>query len=284
MRVVTPGYFDTLGIALRAGRDISESDTVDSPYVAVVSESFVRRYWPNQDPIGRKFHFDFADFPFAAQDRTVVGVVNDVRFRGLERRNEPQVYLANRQLPDRTLLFYAPKELVIRASGDNAALISAARKIIHKADPEMPIPAVRPLQEVVERQTTSRTTQLRLIGVFAVLALLLAAIGIHGLLSFAVGQRSAEFGLRIALGAPSGEILRMVLREGTLLAGIGAVFGLILSYAAGRSIQALLAGVSPLDGATMAVAGLVAVAMTLSGSLIPAIRAMRTDPTTILRG
>jgi putative ABC transport system permease protein len=284
MRVVTPGYFDTLGIALRAGRDISESDTVDSPYVAVVSESFVRRYWPNQDPIGRKFHFDFGDFLFAAQDRTVVGVVNDVRFRGLERRNEPQVYLAYRQQPDRTSLFYSPKELVIRASGDNAALMSAARNIIHKADRDMPIPAVRPLQEVVEGQTASRTTQLRLIGVFAALALLLAGIGIHGLLSFSVGQRSAEFGLRIALGAPSGEILRIVLREGILLAGIGAVFGLILSYAAGRSIQTLLAGVSPLDAATLAVAAVVACAMTLSGSLIPAIRAMRTDPTTIIRG
>jgi putative ABC transport system permease protein len=194
------------------------------------------------------------------------------------------VYLAVRQLPDRTSLFYSPKELVIRASGDNAALISAARKIIHKADPEMPIPAVRPLQEVVEGQTASRTTQLRLIGVFAALALLLAGIGIHGLLSFAVGQRSAEFGLRIALGAPSGEILRIVLCEGILLSGIGAGFGLILSYAAGRSIQTLLAGVSPLDAATLAVAALVAFAMTLSGSLIPALRAMHTDPTTIIRG
>src|SRR5262249_2177498 len=136
----------------------------------------------------------------------------------------------------------------------------------------------------VERQTASRTTQLRLIGVFALLALLLAGIGIHGLLSFAVGQRSAEFGLRIALGARSGEILRMVLREGILLAGVGALFGLILSYAAGRSIQALLAGVSPLDGATLGIAAVLACAMTLSGSLIPAIRAMRTDPTTIIRG
>jgi len=107
MRVVTPAYFDTMGIPIHSGRDFIESDTVDAPPVAIVSESFARQYWPNQDPLGRRFHFAFSNFPFAAQDRVVVGVVGDVRFRGLERRSEPQVYLSDRQLPDRTMMFYA---------------------------------------------------------------------------------------------------------------------------------------------------------------------------------
>src|SRR5262249_48874303 len=127
MRIVTLAYFDTMGIPIHSGRDFTESDSVNSPPVAVVSESFARQYWPNQDPLGRRFHFALSNFPFAEQDRVVVGVVGDVRFRGLERRNEPQVYLSDRQLPDRVLMFYAPRELVIRTQVDSAALIPPVR-------------------------------------------------------------------------------------------------------------------------------------------------------------
>jgi hypothetical protein len=262
---------------------MSESDNLDAPFVAVVSESFARKYWPNQDPLGRTFHFDFNNFPFAAQDRVVVGVVGEVRFRGLERPSEPQVYLAHRQLPDRTSTFYSPRELVIHSSEDAAALVPSIRRIIQKADPELPISAVRTLTDVIDLQTAPRSTQMRLVAAFAALSLLLAGIGIHGLLSFAVGQRSQEFGLRIALGAQSRDILAMVLREGLMLAGIGAILGLVFSYCAGRSMQALLAGVAPFDPATVVVAGVVAFTMTLSGSLLPALRAMRTDPATVIR-
>jgi putative ABC transport system permease protein len=284
MRVVSPGYFDALGIPLRAGRDIRESDSLDAPQVVVVSESFARKYWPNQDPIGRKFHFALSNFTFAEQDKTIVGVVGDVRFRGLERRSEPQVYLASRQIPDETLGFYVPRELVIRYSSDAATLLPAVRKIIRAADPEMPIPAVRSLRDVVNLQTAPRSTQIRLVAAFAALAIILAGIGIHGLLSFVVGQRSPEFGLRIALGAQSRDILSMVLREGVMLAGIGTVVGLVFSYFAGRSMEALLAGVGPFDPLTVLVSCIVVVAITLTGSMVPAIRAMRTDPTLVIRG
>jgi len=284
MRIVSPGYFDTLGIPFRSGRDIRESDSLDTAPVVVVSESFVRRYWPNQDPIGRKFHFGFANFPFAEQDRTVIGVVGDVRFRGLERAGEPQVYLSYRQIPDRAATIFAPKELVIRFSTDAASLLSTVRNIVRQADPEMPIPAVRTLREVVNLQTAARETQIRLVAAFAALSVVLAGIGIHGLLSFVVGQRSPEFGLRIALGAQTHDILSMVLREGIVLAGIGTVAGLALAYFAGRSMSSLLAGVGPLDPATFAVAGVVAAVVTISGSLIPAVRATRTNPTTAIRG
>jgi predicted permease len=284
MRFVTPEYFNTMRIPIRSGRDFSDSDTLQTLFVVIVSESFANRYWPNEDAVGRRFHFAMENFPFAQQDRTIVGIVGDVRFRGLERTNEPQVYLAYRQVPDGTTTFYAPKELVVRTSTDTAAMAPTVRSIIKKADPELPISAVRTLRDVVDLQTAPRSTQIRLVASFAALALLLAAVGIHGLLSFTVGQRSAEFGLRIALGAESRSILSMVFREGLVLACIGTALGLILSYYAGRWMQALLAGVAPSDPMTLAVAGALAFTMTLSGSLLPAFRAMRTDPTTVIRG
>jgi putative ABC transport system permease protein len=284
MRLVTPGYFATMGIPLRIGRDIRDSDNLDAPHIAVVSESFVQKYWPGQNPIGRTFHFAMTDFKFGQAERTIVGVAGDVRFRGLERPSEPQVYLSALQMPDNTASFYAPKELVIRTSEDLSILGPAARRIIHDSDPDLPIAAIRTLREVVDRQTAPRSTQLRLIAAFAGLSLVLAGLGIHGLLSFAVGQRSPEFGLRIALGAQSRDILAMVLHEGLLLAAVGGTLGLIISFYTGRSLQILLAGVAPFDPATVTTAGFVALAMTLSGSLLPAIRAMRTDPTTAIRG
>jgi predicted permease len=276
LRFVTPDFFRTMGIPLRAGRDVRESDTADAPFVAVVSESFGRRYWPGQDPLGRRFNFGLAD-------RIVVGVVGDIRVRGLERESEPQVYLAYKQVPDGSIWFYVPKELVIRSTSDAAPLAAAVRRIVRKADPELPIGGVRTLQEVVDADTAPRQTQLRLLGAFAALALLLAGIGIHGLLSFAVSQRRPEFGLRRALGARSGDILRMVLREGIVLAAAGSALGVFLANAAGHAMEALLAGVPPGDTLTLLAAATVALLMTVSGSLVPAIRAVRVDPTTALR-
>jgi len=283
MRVITPAYFGTMGIPVLAGRDISQSDTQDAPPVAVVSESFVQKYWPNQNPLGRKFHFAFSNFPFAEQDRIVVGVVGDVRFRGLERQSEPQVYLAEKQLPDRQMMFYAPRELVIRTAVDSSGLIAPIRHIIQEADPELPISRIRMMKDVVDVQTAPRSAQIALVTAFAVLSLLLAGIGVHGLLSFTVGQRLPEFGLRIALGAQSREILSMILREGIVLASGGALCGLLLAYYAGNAMRTLLAGVSPIDPATLGGSVIAVLGMTLSGSLLPAIRAIRTDPIKAMR-
>jgi len=282
-RLVSPGFFAAMGTPIIVGRDIGDLDVLGGPHVAVVSESFAKRYWPNQNPIGQTFHFAF-DFPFARQEKTVVGIAGDVRFRGLERLNEPQVYLPYRQLPDRTSTYYAPKDLVVRSSMDTATLVPLIRSMIQKAEPEMPISAVRTLKDVVELQTEPRTTQIRLIAAFAGLSLLLAGIGIHGLLSFAVGQRKPEFGLRIALGAQRRDILSIVFREGLVLTATGTLLGLIAAYYVGRSMEALLAGVAATDPLTLTVTAIVAFAMTLSGSLLPALRATRADPTAVIRG
>ncbi len=276
LRYVTPGFFAAMEIPLRRGRDIGESDTQRSPYVAVVSESFARRYWPNQDPIGRSFEFAFAQ-------RAVVGVVADIRVRGLEQSSEPQVYLPYQQVPDGWILGYVPKDLVIRASANPASLVPAIRQIIHNVDPEQPISDVQLLGDIVAGETAPRQAQLRVIGAFAALAFLLAGIGIHGLLAYAVSQRTQEIGVRIALGAQRSDILTLVMREGFVLAGAGAILGAGLAYAAGRSMEALLAGVPPADPATFFAALVLALLMTLAGSLLPALRAVRVDPTTAIR-
>jgi predicted permease len=275
IRYVTPGFFSAMGIPLRMGRDVAESDTRESSPVALVSDSFVKRYWPSEDPVGRQINV--ANF-----DRTVIGVVGEIRVRGLERNSEPQVYLSYKQA-ERVHPFYAPKDLVVRSAGDPAALAPALRRIIKEADPAQPVSDVRLMNEIVEGETATRTVQVRVLGAFALVAFLLAAIGIHGLLAFAVSSRSQEIGVRMALGARPGDILSMILREGLLLAAVGIVIGAGLAYGAGRAMQSLLAGVGPADFETFSAAVVLALVMTLAGSLLPAMRAVRIDPLNALR-
>jgi predicted permease len=276
LRYVTPGFFRTLGIPLRSGRDISGSDTREARFVAVVSESLVTRYWPGQDAIGRVFQFGMAE-------RTIVGVVGDVRVRGLEGTSEPQVYLSHQQVPDSSIIGYTPKDLAIRASGDPMALLPAVRAIVRRADPQQPISDARLLSDIVAGETAPRRIQVRVLAGFAAAAFLLAAIGLHGLLSFTVSSRAQEIGVRIALGARSADILDTVLREALRMAALGLVLGLGLAYATGRGLEALLAGVGPGDGLTFLVAVGLSAVMTLAGSLLPALRALRVDPIAVMR-
>jgi len=276
LRYTTPDFFRTLDIPLRTGRGIGEEDRGEAPPVAVVSESFARRYWPNADPIGRTFDF-------VMQKRTVVGVVGDVMVRGLERTSEPQVYLPAAQVPDSSIIFYAPKDLVVRSTVDRASLVAAIRDIVRRVDPEQPVSHVRGMEEIVAEETASRTVQVRLLGALAALALLLAGVGIHGLLSYTVSTRARELGVRIALGARQGDILGMVLGQGLRLAAVGVLLGLVLSYAAAKGMSALLADVGPADGATLAAVGGLCLAMAAAGCFFPALRAVRTDPITAIR-
>lgn len=276
LRFVTSEYHETLEIPLLAGRLLDETDTFDQPFVAVVSKSFADRYWPGRDPLGRTFTFAFAE-------RRVVGVVGDVRVRGLEQTSEPQVWLPHAQVPDSALMYYAPRDLAIRGRGDLMALVPAVRDIVRRADPGQPVSDVALLEDIVEGTTETRSTQVRLTAVFAGLAFLLAAIGIHGLLAFTAGQRSREFGLRLALGARRRDILGMVLRDGARLGALGGLLGILLGYVAARGLQSVLFNIGPTDRVTFAAAVVLAVVMTLLGSLPPAWRAARLDPNLVMR-
>jgi predicted permease len=276
LRYVTPGFFDTLGIPLRHGRHISDSDTADRLFVAVVSESFAKQFFPGENPIGRQFTFAFSE-------RTIVGVAANIRVRGLEIPSEPQVYVSYTQVADGSMIGYTPKDLLIHSSLDPDALVPTVRAIIRRADPELPISDVRTMETIVEGQTASRAVQLRVLGAFAIVAFFLAAVGIHGLLSFAVSQRRQEIGVRIALGAQRSDILSMVVWRGVLLAAAGVIPGVALAYAAARMMEALLVGVQPGDAATFLTVVVLAVVMTLAGSLLPALRALRVDPMTAIR-
>jgi putative ABC transport system permease protein len=276
LRYVTSGYFAALGISLKRGRDVADSDTQQRPFVAVVSESLAARYWPGQDPIGRHFEFAFAD-------REVVGVVGDVKFRGLERRSEPQVYLPAQQVADNWLTYYAPRALAVRVTGSPTALAPAIRAAVRRAAPDAAITHMQTLADMVDLDTASRTTQVRVLGAFAAIAFVLAAVGIHGLLAFAVSQRTQEIGVRVALGAQPRDVVGMVVGNAARLGVVGLALGVALAYGAGRSLESILAGVRPGDTETFGAAiGLTAV-MLLVGTLVPTIRALRIDPIRAIR-
>jgi putative ABC transport system permease protein len=276
LRFVTPGYFAAMRIPLLAGRDVAESDTMTAPYVAVVSASFARRYWPAEDPLGR--HIEIGN-----HDRRIVGVVGEVRMRGREYGSDPQIYGSWQQLEGDVATWYAPKSLVVRTAGDPAALAPALRRIIHAADPAQPVSDVHTMEEVLQDDTAPRRTQLDVLGAFALMAFLLAAAGIHGLLAFAVSTRTQEIGIRVALGARPGAIAGMLLKDALRLAAIGVAAGCAAGYAAGTFLQSLLAGVSPHDPAVFTAAALMAMAMVVLGGLWPSLRALRVNPVTAIR-
>ncbi|MGC2398733.1 MAG: ABC transporter permease [Acidobacteriaceae bacterium] len=276
MRFVTPEFFATLGIPIQSGRGISESDTANRPYIAVVSESLVQRNWPHQQPIGQHFTFAFHDWE-------IVGVVPDIHVRGLERSSEPQVYLSYQQVADGWFSPYTPRDLVIHSTQPVDSLVPAVREIVRTSDSELPITNIRTMEEVIAGQTESRTIQMRVLVVFTGVAVLLAGLGIYGLLAFTVSMRQQEFGIRVALGADQKHIFKIVLAQGGRLALAGLAPGLVLAYIAAKLIQSLLAGVQPADALTFSFAAALCLVTALLGTLLPALRAVRTDPTVIMR-
>ena len=276
LRYVTPGFFQTLGIPILQGRDVRDADHLDGPPVAIVSASFVTQFLPGQEALGRRFNF-------AAANREIVGVVADVKMRGLTRVSEPQVYIPHRQLPDRTYEWFAPKDLAVRATGDPLALVSAVRGIVQRADAEVPLSDIQTLEQLVDGDLASRVTQLRVLGAFAGVALVLGGIGLHGLLAFAVSARVREIGIRMALGARRADVVAMIAKRSLSLSAVGVGAGIVLAYISGRWLQSLLVGVSPADGMTFAVAAALAAATAIAGSLRPALRAARVDSVTAIR-
>jgi predicted permease len=281
-RYVTPEYFRVMEIPLKLGRGFQESDSLLAQPVAIVSERFAQVHLDGQPPLGRTFQFG------PAGQRTIVGVVGEVRVRGLESRSEPQVYLAHQQQRDNSTVGYMPKDLVVKldplASEQQMGTVAAAvRRIVASVDANQPIADIQPLAAIVDGETTARAVQVRVLGAFAALACLLAAVGLHGLLAFVVSARAREFGVRQALGAEPREILALVARHGLVLGLAGVAVGVVAAYLAGRWMESLLVGVSPFDVPALAIAVSVSLAMTMAGSLLPALRAARISPSEAMR-
>jgi putative ABC transport system permease protein len=276
IRFVTPQYFHTMAIPLLRGRDLEDGDIQGRAPVAVISESFARTYWPEQDPIGRTFES-------RGGTRTVVGVVGDVRVRGLERESEPQMYVSAGQVPDTAFVNDDPKDLIIRFAGTAGTLLPAVREIVRAADPEQPISDVRTLDDVVAGETATRRAQLNILATLAAIAMLLSGVGIYGLLAYTVTQRSREIGVRLALGAEPASVARMIVWQGMKLALVGLVPGVLAAYWAARGMRTLLFGVEPADPATVLVVVGLVLFMTLAGSLLPVLRAVRVKPVLVLK-
>jgi predicted permease len=274
---VTPEFFTTLGIPRRRGRTVSVGDDGAAAPVVVISESLAEHFWPGQDPIGRHVS--------VAGDRTIVGVVGNIAVRSLEgagRYGRHQVYFPFDQL-GKTNTYYAPKDLLVHTAGDAASLVPALRTIIHDVDPEQAISSVRLLQDIVSDQVAPRRHQLLVLGLFSATALLLSVIGIYGLLAFTVSARTQELGIRVALGAARSDILGMFLCQGLVLGIGGVMLAIPLAYAAARGLGALLFGVQPGDPIIYASSALIAMLMTLAGSLRPAVRASSINPAVTIR-
>jgi predicted permease len=275
-RFVTPQFFSTMGIRLLRGRDLQDSDNDQRSRVAVVSESFGKRYWPDDDALGKTFRYQDSLW-------SVVGVVGDIKVRGLERISEPQMYLPNARVPEGPFYAFDPQDLVIRTTGDETAILPAVRQIIRRVDPEQPISDVRTASDLLALQTSSRRAQVNVLAALAAVALLLAGLGIYGLLAYMVTQRRNEIGLRLVLGAEPGSIARRVLWDGLSIVLVGLIPGLLLAFWAGKSMNALLFGVQPGDAPTMLVAAGVCIAVSIAGALVPVLRAVRVSPMSVMR-
>jgi len=272
---VTPGFFETLSIPIVRGRSFTDQDDATAPSVAVIGSSLADRLWPGQDPIGRQL-------TAMNVTRTVIGVARNIAVRTIENASDAQIYFPAEQL-GRVSTYYAPKDLLIRAANNPTALAPAIRAIVRDADAAQAVSDIRLLDEIVATQTAPRRDQLAVLGGFAAIAFLLAAIGIHGLLSFTVSSRLQEVGVRVALGAARGGILRMFLNQGLALGLAGVAIAAPLAYLAARTMKALLFGVEPGDPLIYGAAAALAVVMTLAGSLRPAIRAATIDPALSIR-
>jgi putative ABC transport system permease protein len=274
VRTISPGYLRALRIPLFAGRDFSETDTLDRPDAIVISESMAREFWPNENPIGKRLTLSF----YPGKVREVIGVAGDVKFRGLDSRKS----LATVYVPLAQITFWN-QAMVVRTSGDPASAASAMAAAVHQQDPDQPLRDVRTMDDILVDSLSQQRFSMLLLASFAGLALVLAAVGIYSVLAYAVRQRQREIGIRIALGAQLDDVLRMVLVEGMRPALIGVTLGLAGAFALKRAISSLIFGVSESDPLTFLSVSVLLAMVALVASILPAYRATKVDPMRALR-
>lgn len=270
---VTPDYFHLLGIPLRRGRLFNDSDNDQAPQVAVINEAFARTYWPNQSPLGKRFKRNRAASPWI----TVVGVIANARTESLAQADVPKIYLDLYQTGGKRLAIF------LRGHLDTAAIPAQMREQVQSVDPTLPVSGGQTLIETVSASLAERRFSMEIVALFALTALFLAGLGIYGVISYMVSERTHEIGIRIALGAESSSILQMVLRQGLGLAIAGAAVGLVGALIVSHLMAGLLYGVKPTDPVTFAGVALLLMGVALVACYLPARRALRVDPLVALR-
>jgi len=272
---VSPGYRRAMGIPLLRGRDLASSDVNGAPLALLINEATAREIWPREDPLGKRVKLAGTDKPWW----TVVGIVRDVHHHSLDAAPNMQFYVPHEQWP------YPDSDMIlaVRTTGAAAAMIPAIRQVVRSVDAKQPVSRIMTLEEYIGASVGSRRLVLILLNIFAGIAVSLAVVGIYGVASYSVAQRTREIGIRIALGAQRREILGMLLGQGLALALAGVAFGIVASFELTRFLGSLLFGVTPTDPATFAVVSLLLAAVALAAFYLPARRAMRVDPLEALR-
>ena len=278
VRVATPGYFSTIGIPLKRGRLFTGEDKAGTPPVVLLTESAARQYFPNEDPIGKTIKLGWGrgqGKPRAGGE--VVGIVGDIKDAGLNEPNPPQLYMPYRQWPVDSM------SVVMKTTTPPETLGSAVRQEVHAIDPNLPVSNIGSLEQIISESISQPRFYMTLLGVFATVALMLAAIGIFGVLSYAVSQRTREIGIRMALGAPGRTVVNLIVRQAMLLVVSGVAAGTIAALFLSQTITKMLFGVTPTDPVTFAGVAAVLVAVALFAAYLPARRATRVDPIIALR-
>jgi putative ABC transport system permease protein len=276
LAIVAGSYFEVLRTPLRRGRLFDDRDRANAPPVMIVNDAFARRHFPNQNPNGRRVIVDFSRD--TVRTREIVGVVGDMRHEGLHAAPQPTVFLPHAQLPFGAITF------VVRAQTRPAAALRALRAELTALNSAMPIEDATTLDARLDDSLRTRRFQLAMLATFALAALVLAAVGVYGVVSHATAERTHEIGVRIALGAEGRSILRAVMRAGLAVVGVGVLLGTIGAAAGGRALSAMLFQTTAYDGATYGFAALVILVIALVATALPAMRAMRVQPTEALRG
>ncbi len=270
VRMISQGYVSTMGIPIVSGREFSSQDRADTRRVVLINQTAASHFWPDQDPVGQLANV-------GGSDREIVGVVGDVHHRGPEVGSGMEVYMPLTQVPSRSL------DLVVRSSLDSTALAPSLRRAVRSVDPLLPARDFRPLTQLVDRSVSPRRFSMNLLGVFAAMALLLALLGIYGVISYSVSQRKSEIGIRMALGASAARVRARVIRDTFRLAAAGIAIGTVASLALSRVMASLLFGVSATDAMTFSAVIVALAAMAVLAGYLPARRASRIDPTSALR-
>jgi putative ABC transport system permease protein len=274
IRIIDPNYFQAMGIPLRAGRPFAETDSATSPKVMVISENMARRFWPGEDPIGKRVTMKDWGPPLTGE---IIGIAGDVKADGLDSETRPMIYWAYPQFP---VIF---NSIVVRTEGEPLSLAGAIESQIWSVDPTQPIASVATMEQLLANSVAPRRFNMMLICVFAIVALALAAVGIYGVISFTVSQRTHEIGIRVALGARGSDVLRLVVGQGMMLAVAGVGVGLAAAFVLTRLMSSLLFGVTATDPLTFIAIPIILTGTALGACFVPARRASKVDPMVALR-